>query len=191
MTDAYFFLRAWLYAPLRVASITPSSESLAGLITSGIRPDNGPVLELGPGTGVFTRALLRSGVAETDLTLIEAGPDFADLLGRRFPAARIHGMDAGHLHRLRGPDQRLHGAAISGLPLLSMPKPQVLRILAGTFGLLRMDAALYQFTYGPRCPVSPVLLARLGLRAQRIGQTFRNFPPAAVWRISRRARFAV
>lgn len=190
MTDSLLFFRAWLSAPLRVASVLPSSDSLAGLITTGIGPDSGPLLELGPGTGVFTRALLRRGVLEKDLTLIEAGPDFAALMGKRFPAARVHSMDAGQLHLLRGANQRLHGAAISGLPLLSMPKGQVLGILAGCFALLRHDAALQQFTYGPKCPIAPSILERLGLRAQRIGHTFRNFPPASVWRITREIRHA-
>lgn len=188
MTDAGLFFRAWLAAPLRVASILPSSENLADLITAGIRPASVPVLELGPGTGVFTRALLRRGVAEADLTLIEAGSDFAIMLAQRFPTARIHHMDAAHLHRLR--DHGLHRAAISGLPLLSMPKRQVLRILAGAFALMEESAAFCQFTYGPRCPVTPDILARLGLRARRQGTTFRNLPPATVWRITRRARYA-
>ncbi|PLX36592.1 MAG: SAM-dependent methyltransferase [Hyphomicrobiales bacterium] len=186
MTDTLLFFRAWLGAPLRVASLIPSSESLAGLITTGIGPDSGPLLELGPGTGVFTRALLQRGVAEADLTLIEAGPDFAALMSDRFPAARVHNMDAGQLHRLNETGPRLHGAAISGLPLLSMPKGQVLGILAGCFALLRDGAALNQFTYGPRCPIAPSVLARLGLRTQRVGHTYRNFPPATVWRITRR-----
>lgn len=191
MMDAVLFFRAWLNSPLRVASVLPSGEALAGLIATGIGRDSGPVLELGPGTGVFTRALLRRGVAEADLTLIEAGPDFAVLLGQRFPAAMICNMDAGQLHRLSGAARRPHGAAISGLPLLSMPNRQVLRILAGTFGLLRPEAALHQFTYGLRCPVPAPIMARLGLHAARIGHTFGNLPPATVWRIAQVAPHAV
>jgi len=190
MTDGLLFFRAWLGAPLRVASVLPSGESLAELITTGTGPESGPVLELGPGTGVFTRALLRRGVAEADLTLIEAAPEFAALLGERFPAAWIYPMDAGTLHRLDLSKRRPHGAAISGLPLLSIPKHQVLRILAGTFKLLRDDAELHQFTYGWRCPVAPDVLAQLGLRARRLGYTFGNLPPATVWRITRSERHA-
>ncbi|TIV94667.1 MAG: phospholipid methyltransferase, partial [Mesorhizobium sp.] len=67
------FFRAWLSEPLRVAAVTPSGRALAALIVSEISPATGPVLELGPGTGVFTRALLGRGIAEENLALIELG----------------------------------------------------------------------------------------------------------------------
>ncbi len=78
------------------------------------------------------------------------------------------------------------GAAISGLPLLSMPASKVMRILEGTFRFLDDGGSLYQFTYGWRCPVHAKILDRLGLDAVRIGATMLNFPPAGVYRISRR-----
>jgi phospholipid N-methyltransferase len=59
-------------------------------------------------------------------------------------------------------------------------------ILTGAFFYLRPGGAFYQITYGPHCPVADVILDRLGLQATRIGQTFRNLPPASVYRISRR-----
>jgi phospholipid N-methyltransferase len=70
MPDVLFFLRAWTCHPLRVAAIAPSGTALAELITREIAPTCGAVLELGPGTGVFTRALLARGVREEDLTLV-------------------------------------------------------------------------------------------------------------------------
>lgn len=78
------------------------------------------------------------------------------------------------------------GAVISGLPLLSMPPRTVYAILTGAFAQLRPGGAFYQFTYGPRCPVSRRLLDWLGLQATYIGGTFANVPPAAVYRIQRR-----
>ena len=49
--DALSFLLAWAAAPFRIGSVTPSSSSLAALMTRDIGPETGPVLELGPGTG--------------------------------------------------------------------------------------------------------------------------------------------
>lgn len=184
-TDTAAFFRAWLSDPLRVASVVPSGERLAEVITHDIDPARGPVLELGPGTGVFTRALVRRGVRPQDLTLVELGTEFADMLALRYPEAAILRLDAAHLPRLRQTVARRHGAAISGLPLLSMPPAKVLRILAGTFRLLEPDAGLYQFTYGWRCPVPARILDRLGLKADKVGGTFANLPPAAVYRMSR------
>lgn len=180
------FFRAWLSEPWRVAAVTPSGRALAALIVSEISTETGPVLELGPGTGVFTRGLLAQGVAEENLTLVEYGPEFVAKLSADFPQARILQMNATRLRGidiLEGPPA---GAVISGLPLLTMTPRTVYSILEGAFSHLRANGAFYQFTYGPRCPVSRRLLDRLGLKAVYVGGTFANFPPAAVYRIQRR-----
>lgn len=188
-SDLQHFLKSWAGNPLRVGAIAPSGVSLARLITSEISVESGPVLELGAGTGVFTRALLVRGVAESDLTLIEYESEFARLLDLRFPKARVLRMDASQLmkHKLFEPESA--GAVVSGLPLLSMPPRKVIAILSGAFAYLRINGAFYQFTYGPRCPVPRAILDRLGLKAVRIGRTIRNLPPAAVYRITRRHSF--
>ena len=183
--DALSFLLSWTVAPFRIGSVTPSSSSLAALMTCDIGPETGPVLELGPGTGPFTRALLARGVKEEDLTLIESGADFAALLKRRFPGARIFEMDAvglRHLPLFEGP---VFGAAVSGLPFRLIPPRKTLAILEGVFANLRPGGALYQFTLGQRCPFDQPLLDRLDLEVSRVGRTLRNFPPATVYRITR------
>ena len=185
-SDYVKFIRSWMASPLKVSAVAPSSASLARLMTREVMPGAGPVLELGPGTGVFTRALLARGVAEQDLTLVEFGEEFAHMLALRFPQARVLRMDATELDRQPLFEQRPLAAVVSGLPLLSIPDPSVEAILAGSFSYLRPGAAFYQFTYGPRCPVPRAVLERLGLQAQRIGRTVRNLPPAAVYRIHRR-----
>lgn len=184
-SDALSFLRAWTLAPFRVGSVTPSSPSLSALITREIGPETGPVLELGPGTGPFTRALLARGVREQDLTLVEADPDFALLLTRRFPAARILEMDAVGLRNMPLFDGPVAGAAVSGLPFRLISPRKTYAILEGVFANLRPGAALYQFTLGRRCPFEQTVLDRLDLEVTRVGSTFRNFPPATVYRLSR------
>ncbi|ANL64187.1 ribosomal RNA methyltransferase protein [Rhizobium phaseoli] len=185
-SDFLHFFRSWISNPLRVAAIAPSGDSLARIMTSEIAALDGPIIELGPGTGVFTRALLARGVSEADLTLIEYGPEFIDALQARFPAARVLQMDAAHLAQADIFDDEPVGAVISGLPLLSMSPRKIASILAGVFTYMRPGGAVYQFTYGPRCPVPRPILDRLCLKAVRIGGTVRNLPPASVYRISRR-----
>lgn len=184
-SDRFAFFRAWAANPLQVASITPSGDALSELITSEITPATGPVVELGPGTGVFTRALLERGVKEQDITLVEYGSEFALMLKNRFPDARVLWMDARRVGQLAFDDRGL-GAVVSGLPLLSMPTLKVFQILKGSFDLMGSDGRFYQFTYGPRCPVSTRILDRLGLKAVNIGRTSLNIPPASVYRISKR-----
>ena len=186
-SDTISFFRAWLAAPLRVGAVAPSSPALAELLTRDIIAASGPVIELGPGTGAFTRALIGRGVEERDLTLIESGADFAGLLKTRFPRARVLKLDAGELRTaalFAGP---VAGAVISSLPVLSMPPQKVSAILDGAFAYLNPHGAFYQVTYGPWCPVPRRLLDQLGLQATRVGHTLRNIPPAAVYRIARGA----
>ncbi|SON55250.1 Phospholipid N-methyltransferase [Hartmannibacter diazotrophicus] len=180
------FFRAWLSEPLRVASVTPSGRALAALMVSEVSAETGPILELGPGTGVFTRALLARGVVEENLALIEFGKEFAAKLNADFPRAKTLCMDAARLRHVELFHDTPAGAVISGLPLLSMAPRTVYSILEGAFAHLRANGAFYQFTYGPRCPVSRPLLDRLGLKATYLGGTFANVPPAAVYRIQRR-----
>ena len=185
-SDAALFLRAWTRRPLKVASVWPSGAALSRLVTQGIDGASGPVLELGPGTGAFTRALLARGVSESDLTLVESEARFALLLRVRHPLARVITADAGAASLARRLSGEAFGAAVSGLPLLSMRPKSVMGVLRTAFARLRPDGAFHQFTYGPRCPVPEAMLHRLGLRAERVGFALRNLPPATVYRIVRR-----
>lgn len=188
--STYFrFLRDWLADPLRVGALAPSGKSLARLMTSEISRETGPVLELGPGTGAFTQALLESGVAPEDLTLVEYGSDFARLLDVRFPGVRVVWMDAARLSHHALFDVASLGAVVSGLPLLAMSPRKVTMILSGSFLFMRPSAAFFQFTYGPGCPVPRKVLDRLGLRARLVGRTLLNIPPASVYKITRRRPF--
>ena len=182
--DHLRFARSWVSNPLRVAAIAPSGARLARLMTREIGVQHAPVLELGPGTGVFTRALLDRGIDEADLTLVELESDFAAILRDRYPRARVLHADASRLAGMNLFPDRQAGAVLSGLGLLSMPTRTVFGILAGAFACLRPDGAYYQFTYGPRCPVPRPILDRLGLKSERVGGTLVNLPPASVYRIS-------
>ncbi|MBP6617878.1 MAG: methyltransferase domain-containing protein [Burkholderiaceae bacterium] len=183
-SDYVKFLRSWMANPLKVSAVAPSGQSLARLMTAEISPGSGPVLELGPGTGVFTKALLARGVAEDDLTLVEFGADFAHMLEARFPRTRVVRMDATQLAESALFDGAPVGAVVSGLPLLSMSARSIEQILAGAFGYMREGGAFYQFTYRPMCPVPRPVLDRLGLKATLVGRTVRNIPPAAVYRVT-------
>ena len=188
LSETFSFWRAWLRAPRSVGAVAPSGPSLARLMTRHVNQRHGPVIELGPGTGVFTRALLASGLPMHRLALVEADPVFADALSQRYPQAQVLRMDAamlGDTPPLFG-DERA-SAVVSGLPLLSMPPKQVAAIIRGVFDQqLRADGALYQFTYGHRCPLPHHLLEQLDLDAVRIGRVLFNLPPATVYRIGRR-----
>jgi phosphatidylethanolamine/phosphatidyl-N-methylethanolamine N-methyltransferase len=181
------FFHSWLLNPQRVGAISPSSDALAELITREITPATGPIIELGPGTGVFTNKLLEKGIRPQDLTLIEYGSEFVSVLQLRFPGVRVLWMDASRLAAAKIAEPGSVGAFISGLPLLTMSVRKVIGIMSGAFHYLRPGGAFYQFTYAPRFPVSGRILDRFGLEATRVGSTIRNLPPATVYRVTRRS----
>lgn len=184
MRETLSFLKQWAKAPLQTAAIAPSGSSLARLMTEDMGPKSGPVIELGPGTGVFTHAMLDRGLPEDQLALIELNPNFAKAMADTFPRAQVHCMSAAELESVQFFDtapQRV----ISGLGLLSMPDEVVEAILRGVFHHLAPGGAFVQFTYGPKCPVPPAVMDKLGLKGRRIGGTLRNLPPASVYHVTR------
>ncbi|MBZ5762941.1 methyltransferase domain-containing protein [Rhizobium sp. VS19-DR104.2] len=187
VSDMLVFIREWLRDPRSVAALAPSGKALASLITREISPRTGRVLELGPGTGVFTQALIARGVREENLTLVECNADFAEMLERRFPNAQMLEIDAEQLGRIQTLREAPVGAIVCGLGLLNMPQHKVKNIMKGAFSCLRTGGELFLFTYGPDCPVSRVVLTDLGLQASRVGRVYLNLPPAAVYRIRRSA----
>lgn len=184
--DARVFFRAWVRDPRRIGSLIPSSNALGNLITAEIAQASAPVIELGAGTGVFTRALLARGVPEDRLVLVEREPNLARILQLQFPTARIFCADAARIGRVGLLGTESAGAVVSGLPLLNLSMRTVIAILNSSFRHMRPGATFYQFTYGPRCPVSRSILDRFGLRAKRLEAAIANFPPATVYRIRRR-----
>lgn len=183
-THLDFFMQ-YLRNPKQVGAIAPSSAALAAAITRDISPADAPVIELGPGTGTVTRSILDRGIAPRDLTLIESNPDFATLLEREFPDVRVLCMNAAELATTELFSDRRAGAVVSGIPFLMLDHDEATAILSGVLHWMRPDAAIYQFTYGLRAPIPAPVLSRLGLGIARVGGTYRNLPPASVYRLTR------
>ncbi len=78
---------------------------------------------------------------------------------------------------------------VSGLPLLSMPPRKIMAILAGAFSYVRPTGCFYQFTYGPRCPVPRLDPRQAGAEGRFALAALSQYPPAAVYRVSRRGPF--
>ena len=72
LDDEVRFLRSWMEKPLHVGAVMPSSKVLARAMAQFVDPDAaGPIIELGPGTGAITNALIERGVDPAQLVLVE------------------------------------------------------------------------------------------------------------------------
>ena len=176
----------WLKAPRQVGALAPSSTGLTRAITAGLREEHGPVLELGPGTGVFTAAILACGVPPQQCAAIEASRGFAAALADRYPEVDVIHGDAARVRHLSPFGPAAAGSVVCGLPLLSIPPQKIMRVLAGSFASLRPDGAFRLFTYAPYCPVPFAIRERLGLVARRTAFVALNMPPASVYVLERK-----
>ncbi|NIJ84921.1 phospholipid N-methyltransferase [Xanthomonas arboricola] len=182
------FFREWILAPFSVAAVLPSGRALASIITAGLSGLSGRVLEIGPGTGVFTQAILERGVKEEDVLLLELNKRFSSILHQRFPKASLLHMNAFDLESL----PVLGGGVdviICGLGLMNISPDKVKILVRGAFMHLNHDGRMYLFTYGFKCSVPEKILEELDLQAIRTGRTYRNFPPATIYCLTRRSNF--
>jgi len=180
LNDEVRFIRSWIEKPLSVGSVTPSGRALARTMASYVDPDSrGPIIELGPGTGPVTEALVRQGVQPSRLMLVECDPTFSRILQNRYPGATVLQGDALRLKKLLGGRLEEPAAAIvSSLPLVTKPLRTRLRLIYEAFGLLKPGAPFIQFTYAT---VPPIPTALYGVTSEASERVWMNFPPARVW----------
>lgn len=180
LDDEATFLRSWLERPLQTGAVMPSGRFLARAMAQPVDPTGtGPVIELGPGTGPVTDALIQHGVAETRLVLVEYNADFCALLRTKYPLATIVQGDAYGLARtLAGVLDRKAEAVVSSLPLLTRPLPVRLNLFADALDLMAPGAPFVQFTYGVAPPIPTRAAGATAHGSQRI---WLNIPPARVW----------
>jgi len=180
LEDEARFLKSWVERPLVTGAVSPSGRMLARTMASYVDPHlDGPVIELGPGTGPVTEAIIRRGVAPERLILVEFNPDFCKLLRRRFPAATVVEGDAYGLAETLGDSAaRPAAAVVSSLPLFTKPLPMRVALLNDAFDLMRSGAPFVQFTYAVVPPI-PKDAAHYSVTASN--RVWWNLPPARVW----------
>jgi phosphatidylethanolamine/phosphatidyl-N-methylethanolamine N-methyltransferase len=180
LDDEMQFIRSWIEKPLSTGAVMPSSKALARAMARYVDPaSSGPVIELGPGTGPVTEALVAHGIDPARLILVEFNPDFCRLLRTRYPAATVVQGDAYRLRRLLETIVREPAAAIvSGLPLVTKPVRTRLRLISDALVLLAPGAPFVQFTYAM---VTPIPKALAGIKAEASELIWLNVPPARVW----------
>jgi phosphatidylethanolamine/phosphatidyl-N-methylethanolamine N-methyltransferase len=179
------FLKGLIARPKNVGAIAPSSPALAKAIARQIDLSiPGPVLELGPGTGVVTEAIIERGITPDRITAIEYDADFTAMVMRRFPKVRVVQGDAFDFISTLGlnEDDRF-AAIISGLPLLNHPPERRQMLIESALARLRPGAPYIQFSYG----MNPPIPAPKGTSVKRAALILLNLPPARVWVYRRNA----
>ena len=180
LDDEVRFLRSWIEKPLHMGAVMPSGRVLARTMAQYVDINStGPVVELGPGTGPITSALIERGVDQKRLVLVEYNPGFCALLRDRYPLAKVVQGDAYSLRdSLRNVLSGPAAAVVSGLPLVTKPMLTRLKLIRDAFLALAPGAPFVQFTYSVAPPIPKSLP---GVSTEASERIWMNLPPARVW----------
>eukprot|EP01035_Chromulina_nebulosa_P050463 gene50463-68611_t len=137
----------------------PSGKVLARTMAQYVDVNStGPVIELGPGTGAITTALVAHGIDQKRLVLVEFNPAFCALLRERYPQATVVQGDAYALRdTLWNVLKEPAAAVVSGLPLVTKPMLTRLKLIRDAFAALAPAAPFVQFTYSVAPPIPKTL----------------------------------
>lgn len=162
-------------------AVAPSGRALARVMADAVGDvaAGQVLLELGPGTGVFTRELVRR-FPTARIVAVEVNDVFAAHLAAAFPTVTVvpgcaTKLDA-HLAKLGVGPADVAGV-VSGLPLLSLPGDLPRQVLASVAGVLRPGRRYVQFTYSERAWRK---FDVAGFRRDPHRRVWRNIPPAVV-----------
>lgn len=178
--DEIEFLRGWKRDRTAVGAITPTSVATATKMASIIEPGSGlPVLELGPGTGVITKAILERGVLPRNLISIEYSQEFCRHLREQFPAVDVRCGDAFALDLTLGAQRKTKfDSVISAIPLLHLPPEKRRELVLDLLERVPAGRPVVQITYGL---LSPVVALPAGYEVRHLAFMMRNIPPAQLW----------
>ncbi len=180
------FFRSFLERPKQIGSVIPSSRFLERRIVRSAEVGRAHVVvELGPGTGGTTQALLRAMAPNAKLLAIEINERLAARVRERFsdPRLIVHCGSATDIesalaaHGLPAPD-----VVISGIPFSTMPPTLGRSILESVRKSLAPDGRFVAYQLRDRVAV----LGRQVFGRPRMELEVRNVPPMRVWRFEKR-----
>ncbi|MBY5811803.1 phospholipid N-methyltransferase PmtA [Rhizobium leguminosarum] len=178
--DEIRFFRGMMQGPKTVGSIVPTSSITAKRMASVVDIHSGlPVLELGPGTGAITKAILGRGVRPENLVAIEYSTDFHKHLQRTYPGVHFINGDAFDLQTTLGSFSGLtFDSVVSGIPLLNFPMAKRISLLESLLERLPAGRPVVQISYGA---ISPIAANPDRYHIQHFDFVMRNIPPAQLW----------
>lgn len=184
--DEIIFLKGMISSPDTVGSIIPTSRVTARCMADQIDTSSKlPVLELGPGTGVITKAILNRGIDPKDLYCVEYSDEFTRRLKIMLPDVNIINGDAFDLDNVLG-DMRnaKFDTIITSMPLLNFPMMARKRLINDLLERMPDGRPIILFSYGATAPVPT---EGEDFDVTSIRWVIRNVPPARVWAYTRKS----
>jgi len=181
--DVGRFAMAAIRSPKAVGAVIPSSGWSAKAMVSASKPNRETkLLELGAGTGVFTRAFMSAGVQQQNMTILELDEHLLKPLQIIAPDANVVAADAFSEVPKWVEEGHRYDIVVSAIPFLNLPKDKSLAMRDCLAKSLDQGGCIVQITYGNNSPIpleQPGLTALRGYKTHRI---WRNVPPCTIWR---------
>ena len=175
------FLKTFFKERKQVGAVAPSSRFLVKKMLNKIDFDTADILiELGPGTGVFTKEILKRAKPNTKIFVFELNEDFYNSLKRQFTDERliIVNESAESMQKvLKEYNCNEADAIISSLPLTVIPMPIKGRIIHAAHDILKTNGIYVQYQYSLN---AKSLLERY-FGPLNLKFTLINIPPAFIY----------
>jgi phospholipid N-methyltransferase len=182
-------LSTFIRQPFRTGTVVPSSLGLAELMVEDMGLASADtVVELGPGTGVFTRVIAERVRPDALVLAFEIDGGLARELQQQMPRVRVVNDSAETLgDQLRACGRASADAILSGLPWANFSRELQERLLGAVVAGLRPGGRFATFAYVPAAHFPPgrrfrALLEASFPRVETTRLVYRNFPPAFVYR---------
>lgn len=145
------FLKTFFKERKQVGAVAPSSRFLVKKMCNKVDFDKSKVIiELGPGTGVFTKEILSRASADSKIFIFELNQDFCKILETKFQDDRIvliNGSAEEMASVLKTHGVEKADAIISSLPLTVIPEPIKSNILKASYQILKSKGVYVQYQY--------------------------------------------
>ncbi|MFE6168600.1 class I SAM-dependent methyltransferase [Viridibacillus arvi] len=179
---SFSFIFQYLLNPREIGAVLPSSNYLAAKMVESIDFRNAKyIVELGPGTGVFTDKIMKNRIQHTVVMLIESNNEFCAFLKEKYKNEKNLIIINGSAEEIDKYTKDFNipylDYVVSGLPFASLPKSVSNAILLKTRKLLRKNGIFITFQY---------TLVKKGFinhffKHINITREYRNMPPAYVF----------
>ena len=192
MGDTLTFLKNFVRHPTQVGAIAPSSPGLVRVMVDWFEWDDAKnVVEFGPGTGVFTEAVVGRLCDGAKFFAIERSAELVEATRRRCPGVTVHQESVTEVAELcRQESMSEVDAIVCGLPWASFSDSLQSDIMDAMLEVLRPGGQFATFAYwqGLALPAGQRFSRRLRdtfATVQRSPTVWRNLPPAFVYRCVR------
>ncbi len=185
MNEHIQFLQSFLRNPLKVGSVTPSSNELALKMIEGVEAnETNVVLEIGCGTGAVTKFIEKIVPNQESFIGIEVDKHFVRNLNLQFPDLKIICGDACQSSDiLRNNDIGKVSYIISGVPFVVLPEQVSNGILREVDKLMDKGCLFrtFQYAHGYNLPIARKFRQRMEEKygkVERSSLVLKNVPPA-------------